>query len=175
MHLKNALILQVSMVELVDAGMIQNIKFNYKRNKKLVSLMASPKDSSEIYLRKQAEDGIRDQPRSRGLGDVYKRQRIFGELKAKQMHSKNAPILQVSMVELADAGMIQNTKFNCKRNKKLVSLMVSLKDSSEIYLRKQVEETELPVTICSGTLSSALITSCTGLVGHLPRPKHANS
>ncbi|VTU49758.1 hypothetical protein AMBR_DPAELIID_02807 [Lacticaseibacillus rhamnosus] len=23
----------------------------------------------------QAEDGIRDQPRSRGLGDVYKRQR----------------------------------------------------------------------------------------------------
>ena len=25
----------------------------------------------------QAEDGIRDQPRSRGLGDVYKRQNIF--------------------------------------------------------------------------------------------------
>ena len=25
-------------------------------------------------LEKQAEDGIRDQPRSRGLGDVYKRQ-----------------------------------------------------------------------------------------------------
>ena len=27
-------------------------------------------------LRFQAEDGIRDQPRSRGLGDVYKRQAI---------------------------------------------------------------------------------------------------
>ena len=91
------------------------------------------------------------------------------------MHSKNAPILQVSMVELVDAGMIQNTKFNCKRNKKLVSLMVSPKDSSEIYLRKQVEEMELPVTICSATLSSASITSCTGLVGHLHGPKHANS
>ena len=64
-------------------------------------------------------------------------ERIFGELKAKQMHLKNALILQVSMVELVDAGMIQNTKFNCKRNKKLVSLMVSPKDSSEIYLRKQ--------------------------------------
>ena len=25
----------------------------------------------------QAEDGIRDQPRSRGLGDVYKRQGLF--------------------------------------------------------------------------------------------------
>ena len=25
----------------------------------------------------QAEDGIRDQPRSRGLGDVYKRQPLF--------------------------------------------------------------------------------------------------
>ncbi len=26
----------------------------------------------------QAEDGIRDQPRSRGLGDVYKRQDYWG-------------------------------------------------------------------------------------------------
>ena len=25
----------------------------------------------------QAEDGIRDQPRSRGLGDVYKRQTLY--------------------------------------------------------------------------------------------------
>ncbi len=29
---------------------------------------------SDFYFFFQAEDGIRDQPRSRGLGDVYKRQ-----------------------------------------------------------------------------------------------------
>ena len=27
----------------------------------------------------QAEDGIRDQPRSRGLGDVYKRQALYNQ------------------------------------------------------------------------------------------------
>ena len=30
-----------------------------------------------LYFFFQAEDGIRDQPRSRGLGDVYKRQVLF--------------------------------------------------------------------------------------------------
>ena len=34
----------------------------------------------------QAEDGIRDQPRSRGLGDVYKRQRTFSP-KTKERES----------------------------------------------------------------------------------------
>ena len=29
-----------------------------------------------LFLIFQAEDGIRDQPRSRGLGDVYKRQQF---------------------------------------------------------------------------------------------------
>ena len=32
----------------------------------------------------QAEDGIRDLVRSRGLGDVYKRQRLEGDLDAAQ-------------------------------------------------------------------------------------------
>ena len=31
-------------------------------------------ENGEESLEEQAEDGIRDQPRSRGLGDVYKRQ-----------------------------------------------------------------------------------------------------
>ncbi len=31
-------------------------------------------DNVKIFFFFQAEDGIRDQPRSRGLGDVYKRQ-----------------------------------------------------------------------------------------------------
>ncbi len=31
-----------------------------------------------IFFFFQAEDGIRDQPRSRGLGDVYKRQDYWG-------------------------------------------------------------------------------------------------
>ncbi len=31
-----------------------------------------------VFFFFQAEDGIRDQPRSRGLGDVYKRQDYWG-------------------------------------------------------------------------------------------------
>ena len=37
----------------------------------------------------QAEDGIRDQPRSRGLGDVYKRQALKGRFfEILKMHCK---------------------------------------------------------------------------------------
>ena len=36
----------------------------------------------------QAEDGIRDLVRSRGLGDVYKRQAVCGELEELQKSQK---------------------------------------------------------------------------------------
>ncbi|VTU51133.1 Mannose permease IID component [Lactobacillus casei W56] [Lacticaseibacillus rhamnosus] len=37
-----------------------------------------------VFFFFQAEDGIRDQPRSRGLGDVYKRQVIIGMIIAME-------------------------------------------------------------------------------------------
>ena len=43
----------------------------------------------------QAEDGIRDQPRSRGLGDVYKRQ-VVDRILSKE-GSNNAGALSVRM------------------------------------------------------------------------------
>ena len=43
----------------------------------------------------QAEDGIRDQPRSRGLGDVYKRQAIATlRLKGRYLPLISAPLIR---------------------------------------------------------------------------------
>ena len=48
----------------------------------------------------QAEAGIRDQPRSRGLGDVYKRQRVTSEM----MYSR-----QVTRLLLRSASVTQDS------------------------------------------------------------------
>ena len=40
----------------------------------------------------QAEDGIRDLVRSRGLGDVYKRQRMPDLLSHREVQNENTPI-----------------------------------------------------------------------------------
>ena len=42
----------------------------------------------------QAEDGIRDQPRSRGLGDVYKRQHV--ELNVKHHRTTPRPEIHIT-------------------------------------------------------------------------------
>ena len=60
-----------------------------------------------VYLFFQAEDGIRDVERSRGLGDVYKRQeqvcyfdfRLCGK-KKKRMHCGNIPIQVMKMNDM---------------------------------------------------------------------------
>ncbi len=45
----------------------------------LISIMyMSVASETIVFFFFQAEDGIRDQPRSRGLGDVYKRQDYSG-------------------------------------------------------------------------------------------------
>ena len=40
----------------------------------------------------QAEDGIRDLVRSRGLGDVYKRQTLFSETKSRGQRTEDGRI-----------------------------------------------------------------------------------
>ena len=40
--------------------------------------------SCHVFFFFQAEDGIRDLVRSRGLGDVYKRQRLAGDIKLNE-------------------------------------------------------------------------------------------
>ena len=64
----------------------------------------------------QAEDGIRDQPRSRGLGDVYKRQdasklKMFNVVVGSFTIKTNASNLQESLVaDGYNAFLAQNAK-----------------------------------------------------------------
>ena len=54
------------------------------------TLMSALKDILlETNIIFQAEDGIRDSPQSRGLGDVYKRQIIYGDLIPKEINDTN--------------------------------------------------------------------------------------
>ena len=56
-----------------------------------------------VVLFFQAEDGIRDLVRSRGLGDVYKRQElylVFQNLEFKEIHYKPLTLVMEKMVYL---------------------------------------------------------------------------
>ena len=53
----------------------------------------------------QAEDGIRDLVRSRGLGDVYKRQ-VLNDSEAKRLQRTNVEAFGLLEVGYADADMI---------------------------------------------------------------------
>ena len=51
----------------------RGIELNFKH---LLGRAPLTQEEVQNSIKLQAEDGIRDQPRSRGLGDVYKRQRV---------------------------------------------------------------------------------------------------
>ena len=53
---------------------IQEYFYVYTHNVAFLNVRMTLDNKKRIFF--QAEDGIRDQPRSRGLGDVYKRQVI---------------------------------------------------------------------------------------------------
>ena len=52
----------------------------------------------------QAEDGIRDLVRSRGLGDVYKRQSIESALSVLAITLENRPLSLCSALTLSECG-----------------------------------------------------------------------
>ena len=52
----------------------------------------------------QAEDGIRDQPRSRGLGDVYKRQGMVRAKNASEIVTKNLGLYSIACIMYLTCG-----------------------------------------------------------------------
>ena len=58
-----------------------------------------------IFFFFQAEDGIRDLVRSRGLGDVYKRQRQYGMSYSEFIGKVNAKNINLNRKVLADLAM----------------------------------------------------------------------
>eukprot|EP00831_Metopus_contortus_P079721 TRINITY_DN7997_c0_g1_i4.p1 TRINITY_DN7997_c0_g1~~TRINITY_DN7997_c0_g1_i4.p1 ORF type:complete len:126 (-),score=34.55 TRINITY_DN7997_c0_g1_i4:49-426(-) len=78
----------------------------------------------------QAEDGIRDVERSRGLGDVYKRQyqrRVHGIEKMSQM-----TIMKGVMIE-SEAAIIEFIKFRDPEHRSIIAAI----DSTHIFVRTE--------------------------------------
>ena len=54
----------------------------------------------------QAEDGIRDLVRSRGLGDVYKRQAVTGALGHLLLDQHREPLLERAVSQIRRAALV---------------------------------------------------------------------
>eukprot|EP00831_Metopus_contortus_P085383 TRINITY_DN9925_c0_g1_i1.p2 TRINITY_DN9925_c0_g1~~TRINITY_DN9925_c0_g1_i1.p2 ORF type:complete len:126 (+),score=16.95 TRINITY_DN9925_c0_g1_i1:105-482(+) len=60
----------------------------------------------------QAEDGIRDVERSRGLGDVYKRQRLIRAIRRQNLQIIVGSIIILAIINVPAMRMIGNNNIN---------------------------------------------------------------
>ena len=106
----------------------------------------------------QAEDGIRDLVRSRGLGDVYKRQALRMTSSVATLGSPSLSVSSTTRINLASKGLPASVSYTHltlptkrssvdlggrriikKNNRNLLGLCVETADTRDRYLLEQVE------------------------------------
>ena len=76
--------------------------------------------SNFLWIFFQAEDGIRDQPRSRGLGDVYKRQ-VYVSTTAKYESDKDLESKRHEILKELEDSTSETAKFGKTLTRKILS------------------------------------------------------
>eukprot|EP00831_Metopus_contortus_P069504 TRINITY_DN6253_c0_g1_i1.p1 TRINITY_DN6253_c0_g1~~TRINITY_DN6253_c0_g1_i1.p1 ORF type:complete len:197 (+),score=65.29 TRINITY_DN6253_c0_g1_i1:44-634(+) len=100
-----------------------------------------------VFFFFQAEDGIRDVERSRGLGDVYKRQVSTQSTWDITMKKKNSryPRYQQESIQQRYASLNPRQQFSPSRE------VIEEKDSSLSYSEKEISEEEMEVILSDDT------------------------